>query len=280
MITQNAITEYQTYIATYMQPSSQRVYKNRLAGFFAALDTDKELASITRADVDAATVAYRATHSNNTVRLYVTVIRSFFAWCVDEGYIDRSPAVRLRRPRTPRRTPRAVPAPLLHELEAKLAGIDTKKWHDRRNVAIIRFILNTGLRRSEILSLRWSDVMERYVRITGKGDKERIIPLNGAAQAALAMVRRDDGRGHVFGHANGLPLHAESLDVVFKRWLVRNGLNYVGLHRLRHTFATQLLARGVTIYDIRDLLGHESVKTTEIYLSADGERLREAVESL
>lgn len=117
------------------------------------------------------------------------------------------------------------------------------------------------------------------LRVVGKGDKERIIPLNDQANEAISLVKRAGGVGDaIFGKDDGLHLNTNSLDVLIKRWIKKHKLPDLGLHRLRHTFATRLLARGVDIYDIRDLLGHESVKTTEIYLSANPERLRGAVE--
>lgn len=117
------------------------------------------------------------------------------------------------------------------------------------------------------------------MRGSGKGARERIIPLNKAARQALHTIQRNR-QGAVFGHEDGRHLHTNSLDVVLKRWVDRHRLPAVGLHRLRHTFATRLLARGVSLYDIRDLLGHESVRTTEIYLAANPDRLRGAVDLL
>lgn len=279
MLLATAIDEYLTYTATYLQTTSQRVYRNRLH-FLKRQFADREVESISRQDIDQAVLSYRETRSNNTVRLFVTCTRQLFAWCVDEGYIARSPASRLRKPRTPHRTPRSLRDPLVDELLHKLKSISTRKWHDRRNVAIVLFVLNTGLRRGEIIGLRWQDVdwEAGYVRVLGKGERERIVPLNPAAKDALLIVWGE--REHVFGRLDGGKMNGESLDVVIKRWVEYHGLPSFGLHKLRHTFATRLLARGVDIYDIRDLLGHSSVSTTEIYLSANPERLRGAVEKL
>jgi len=273
-----AIAEYLTAIAVYMQPSSVKSYQSKLKYLHEALGNTR-LETISRKQIDTIAADYRASKSAATTRLFVTVVREFFGWCAAEELIAKSPAARLRKPRAPRRTPRAYIDPVIEQLLTGLAILDKPTWADRRNAALLIFILHTGLRRAEAASWQWQDVdINGYIRVIGKGDRERVVPINREAKRALRSIHR--ASGHVFCNESGKPLHTNSLDVLLKRWLRKHNLPDVGLHRLRHTFATRLLSRGVALYDIRDLLGHESVKTTEMYLSAYPERLRGAVDRL
>jgi len=145
-----------------------------------------------------------------------------------------------------------------------------KYWHD-----MVILVLNTGLRRTELLNLKWRDVQDRELRITGKGNRRRTIPLNDAAQEVLARQVRHDS------YLWELPNRSQTgiLRRTFEHMRRLTGEDFK-LHRLHHTFATSLLAAGIDIVTIADILGHGRVLTSLLYSHSSPERLRQAVNSI
>jgi integrase/recombinase XerD len=228
-----------------------------------------------------------------TLHCYLSGLRRFFVWCVTQAYLTTDPTAGLKWPRLPRHVARCLQPGELAALHAALvappAGLDrraARSWE--RNRRVIYLMLFAGLRISEVALLRWEhiklDVPELLVE-RGKGGHQRIIPINAGLLTELLRVGADQRVGAVcethrrLGEGdNGITV--KSLGHVFERWLPALGLEGINAHRLRHTFATELRRSGADLEDIRQLLGHEWLETTQIYLGPDPERLRAAVDRL
>jgi site-specific recombinase XerD len=143
-------------------------------------------------------------------------------------------------------------------------------------------MLFSGLRLSEAAALRWCDVdleVRELMVVDGKGGKDRVVPLHPALVEELCQVRSPKPSWAVLGQRDGKPLTHKSLAHIFERWLADLGIR-ITAHRLRHSFATEMLRHGADIRAIQDLMGHTSLETTQRYLALHNEQLRGAIEKL
>ncbi|MFA4965008.1 MAG: site-specific tyrosine recombinase [Thermoleophilia bacterium] len=210
-------------------------------------------------------------------------VRSFYAYLVREGVRDDDPGARLRGPKKGQGLPRVLS---VEEVEHLLAKVVAAGPLGQRDLAALELLYGCGLRVSELLSLREGDVDVEggLVRCTGKGGKERVVPMGGPAARALARYLRDGRRQllrgrrrpDVFLNARGGPLTRQGLDYILRRILARaDMLGQASAHTFRHSFATHLLAGGADLRSVQEMLGHASVATTQIYTHVTVEHLRE-----
>lgn len=247
----------------------------------------------TMADLDAPIVRrYQElrslTCSEATIGNLLTVIRSFCKWSIREGLRTDDPTQLVEWPRRSRPLPRALSRPQLRALEAALDEPPNlgpvRRWFWLRNRRAVYLMLYAGLRISEVAALRWRDVDldagELQVR-DGKGGKDRSLPIHSRLAAELELVpevERQPGYA-VAGHESGACLTHKSMGHVFERWLPARGID-ISSHQLRHSFATQLLRNGADIRVIQELLGHESLETTQRYLKVWDDQKHAAVNLL
>jgi integrase/recombinase XerD len=174
----------------------------------------------------------------------------------------------------------------VEEVEAVLAKIVPAGPLGQRDLAAFELLYGSGLRVSELLGLREGDVDVEggLVRCVGKGDKERVVPMGGAAAEALGRYSRDGRRQllrgrrrpELFLNARGGPLTRQGLDYLLRKVLTRaDMLGQASAHTFRHSFATHLLAAGADLRSVQELLGHASVATTQLYTHVTVEHLRE-----
>jgi integrase/recombinase XerD len=218
-----------------------------------------------------------------TIRRAQSALRTYFGFLLDEGDIEVDPTERLESPRTGRKLPDVLdPA----EIERMLGSLDDSKDTWARDRAILEVLYGSGLRVSELtdLPVRSIDLEEQIVLVFGKGSKERLVPLGGAARRSLEVYLRqvrpglDRGasRGRVFLNARGTPLSRMSVWSIVKDAAERAGITKnVSPHTLRHSFATHLLEGGADLTVVQELLGHADISTTQIYTHVDREYLRE-----
>lgn len=222
-----------------------------------------------------------------TIGLHLTVIRSYCRWCQAQGLRADDPTLGLVWPRVPRNRPRALTAQQLRQLhdalalEPRYADPKTTRnyWRNRRGIYIL---LYAGLRIKELSQLAWDHIdMERGVLtvVDGKGGKDRVVPLARPLWDELARVPLDERRGAVCGRKNGQHVQEKSLAHLFERWLPARGLD-ISAHQLRHSCATLMRQYGADLRDIQEVLGHESLETTQVYLGVDPEDLRDAINAL
>ncbi|MDE6309642.1 MAG: site-specific tyrosine recombinase XerD [Muribaculaceae bacterium] len=212
-------------------------------------------------------------------------IRSFFRYLKLEQIIPENPALLLESPRTGRHLPQVL---TIDEIDSMIAAIDMDKPEGQRNRAIIETLYSCGLRVSELVNLTLNSIYadEEYIQVTGKGDKTRIVPI---AQSALTEIRdylpqrshtkiKPGEEGIVFLNNRGHRLTRVMVFYIIKRLASAAGIRKtISPHTLRHSFATHLLEGGANLRSIQQMLGHESIATTEIYLHLDRTHLRDQI---
>lgn len=213
-------------------------------------------------------------------------VRSFFTYLLHSDRIESLPTELIDTPKIARKLPDTLS---YDEVRRMIDGIDLSAPLGHRNRAILEVLYCCGLRVSELVNLRLSDIFtdDRIVRVTGKGDKQRLVPV---AEAALVQLRHylDQRRGMsvsaadadtVFLNQHGRRLTRVMIFTIIRRAAADAGISKtVSPHTLRHSFATHLLQGGADIRAVQELLGHESILTTEIYTHLEMRDLRGAME--
>ena len=220
-----------------------------------------------------------------SARRIISGLHSLFLFMVLDGFIDSDPSELLESPVIGEHLPEFLTP---SEVDCLEDSIDLSKPEGHRNRAIIEVLFSCGLRVSELVNLKFSDVFaeERFVRIMGKGAKERLVPISDRAlhEISLYMPWRDTlkvkkgEKDYVFLNRRGSHLTRVMILIMLKRQAEEAGLQKViSPHTLRHSFATALLEGGADLRVIQALLGHENIGTTEIYTHLSMQTLREEV---
>ncbi len=212
-------------------------------------------------------------------------VRSFYHYLVDESYLDDDPSELLESPQLGVHLPEVL---CTEEVDMLEASIDVSKPEGHRNRAIIEVLFSCGLRVSELVNLKISNIFreEMYLRIMGKGSKERLVPISEKALQELDLwfaVRRTMNIKHgeedyVFLNRRGAHLTRTMILIMIKRQALEAGITKtISPHTLRHSFATELLKGGADLRFIQAMLGHEYIGTTEIYTHIDDTMLRQEI---
>ena len=212
-------------------------------------------------------------------------VRSFFHFLLIDGYRDDDPTELLESPVLGEHLPEVLSTAEVDQLEE---SIDLSKWEGHRNRAIIEVLFSCGLRVTELVTLRLSNLYldEGYVRIMGKGSKERLVPISPRAVKELGlwfddrchMTIRPGEEDYVFLNRRGAHLTRTMILIMIKRQAAEAGIKKtISPHTLRHSFATALLEGGADLRAIQAMLGHESIGTTEIYTHIDTTTLRQEI---
>ena len=212
-------------------------------------------------------------------------VRSFYRFLLLDGYIENDPTELLESPRLGEHLPEVLSTKEVDQLEA---SIDLSKKEGPRNLAIIEVLFSCGLRVSELVNLKLSDLylQEGYIRVVGKGNKERLVPISEKAIRELGnwfydrneMVIKPGEQDYVFLNRRGAHLTRTMILIMIKRQAVEAGIKKtISPHTLRHSFATALLEGGADLRAIQSMLGHEDIGTTEIYTHLDTTTLREEI---
>ena len=225
-------------------------------------------------------------HSVNTDQARIlSGVRSFYRFLLLDGYIENDPTELLESPRLGEHLPEVLSTKEVDQLEA---SIDLSKKEGQRNLAIIEVLFSCGLRVSELVNLKLSDLylQEGYIRVVGKGNKERLVPISEKAIRELGnwfydrneMVIKLGEQDYVFLNRRGAHLTRTMILIMIKRQAVEAGIKKtISPHTLRHSFATALLEGGADLRAIQSMLGHEDIGTTEIYTHLDTTTLREEI---
>ena len=212
-------------------------------------------------------------------------VRSFYHFMMVDGYRDDDPTELLESPTLGEHLPEVLTTA---EVDALEASIDLSKWEGHRNRAIIEVLFSCGLRVSELVTLRLSNLYrdDGFVRINGKGAKERLVPISGRALKELdywfddrrQMIVKAGEEDYVFLNRRGAHLTRTMILIMIKRQAETAGIQKtISPHTLRHSFATALLEGGADLRAIQAMLGHESIGTTEIYTHIDMTTLRKEI---
>lgn len=212
-------------------------------------------------------------------------VRAFFKFMVIDGYFEQDPSELLENPVIGQHLPEYLTP---EEVDRLKDSIDLSKPEGHRNRAIIEVLFSCGLRVSELVNLKWSQLFreERFLRILGKGSKERLVPISDLALHEIdnylpwrnSLKIKPGEEDYLFLNRRGSHLTRTMVLIMLKQQAEEAGIQKtISPHTLRHSFATALLEGGADLRVIQAMLGHESIGTTEIYLHLSNQSLRQAV---
>ncbi|HDR68070.1 MAG TPA: site-specific tyrosine recombinase XerD [Bacteroidaceae bacterium] len=215
----------------------------------------------------------------------ISGLKSFYRFLLLDDQILKDPTAMLEGPRLGRKLPEVLS---VEEIDRILAVIDLSKPEGRRNRAMLEVLYSCGLRVSELINLRISNlfIKEGFFRIIGKGDKERLVPVSDKALKEIDLYMPDrnfldvkrDSEDILFLNRRGRKLTRVMVFTIIKELTAAAGIKKtVSPHTFRHSFATHLVEGGADLRAVQEMLGHESIITTEIYTHLDREYLREAI---
>jgi integrase/recombinase XerD len=215
----------------------------------------------------------------------VSGIRNFFRYCLAEQIISNDPTELIDTPKIKRSLPDVLSFP---EIEAMIAAIDHSKPEGQRNRAIVEVMYSCGLRVSEVVNLKIGFLYldAGFVRVIGKGDKERLVPIGSEAVKYIkiylrerkAVTSKTGDEEVLFLNRRGGKLSRVMIFMIIKDLALKAGIKKdISPHTLRHSFATHLVEGGADLRAVQEMLGHESITTTEIYTHLDREYLRETL---
>ena len=213
--------------------------------------------------------------SPTSLQRRLSACRSYYAWLLKHGVIEASPAIGLRAPRAPRKLPQVLDV----DEAVQLVEVDTSAPLGLRDRALLELFYSSGLRLSELCSLRWRDLQleQGLVTVLGKGNKQRSVPVGRQARIALLEWRTSTGAGNeafVFPGRGGGPISQRAVQVRIRTLAARQGLfKHVHPHMLRHSFASHVLESSGDLRGVQELLGHADIATTQIYTHLDFQHL-------
>jgi len=217
----------------------------------------------------------------------ISGIKGFYKYLLTEGLITGDPTTLLEAPKMRRKLPDVLS---FEEIEAMISAIDLSKPEGHRNKAILEVMYSCGLRVSELVGLRksWLFLDTGFISVIGKGDKERLIPIGGEAIHYLNLYQEGQRRAgviqpgyedFVFLNRRGKPLTRVMIFLIIKDLAKAAGIKKnISPHTLRHSFATHLVEGGADLRAVQEMLGHESITTTEIYTHLDKQFLKSTLE--
>ena len=212
-------------------------------------------------------------------------LKAFYRYLLLDDLIEKDPTALLEGPRLGRKLPEVL---TVSEIDRILQKIDLSKPEGRRNKAMLEVLYSCGLRVSELVGLRLSNLYrnEEFIRVIGKGDKERLVPISKKALKEIdlylpdrnSLVIRPGSEDVLFLNRRGRMLTRVMVFTIIKELASAAGIKKaVSPHTFRHSFATHLVEGGADLRAVQEMLGHESIITTEIYTHLDREYLREAI---
>jgi integrase/recombinase XerC len=235
-----------------------------------------ELAKLDAAQVRSFIAAeHRRGLSPKSLQRRLSACRSFFAWLLKHGRVAANPVAGVRAPKAPRKLPQVLDA----DEAMQLVEVPTDAPLGLRDRALLELFYSSGLRLSELCALRWSglDLSGGFVTVTGKGNKQRIVPVGSHASHALQAWRVDQQAQNdapVFPGRNGAPISQRAVQIRVKQLAQRQGLfKQVHPHMLRHSFASHVLESSGDLRGVQELLGHADIATTQIYTHLDFQHL-------
>ena len=217
----------------------------------------------------------------------ISGIRSFFKYCLQENLVKLDPTELLETPKLRRTLPDFLS---VEEINRIIGAIDLSKPEGERNRAILETMYSCGLRVSELVNLRLSSLYPElgFIKVIGKGDKERLVPIGNTAlkfigiyrgQVRVHMQIKKGNEDVLFLNRRGAGLTRQMIFILLKDLVREAGINKtVSPHTFRHSFATHLVEGGADLRAVQEMLGHESITTTEIYTHLDREYLRDTLQ--
>ena len=281
------LKEYQNYLRLErgLSPNTIQNYTfdiEKLVGFLTENNIEVSPIKITEEQVQQFIYAISTQVNARSQSRIISGLKSFFSYLIFEDYRKDSPMELIEAPRLGRKLPDTLS---IADIDTLIAAIDLSKPEGERNRAMIETLYGCGLRVSELVNLKISDLFfeESFIKITGKGNKQRFVPISDVTQKYIFLyknqVRRfqDIQKGHedtLFLNRRGRQLTRAMVFTIIKDLAEKINLNKaISPHTFRHSFATHLLENGADLRAIQMMLGHESITTTEIYVHLDRKHL-------
>jgi len=217
----------------------------------------------------------------------ISGLRGFFNYLVFEDYRKDNPLALVESPKIGRKLPDTIST---EEIDLLIAAVDLSKAEGERNRAILETLYGCGLRVSELTDLKISDLFfkEGFIKVTGKGNKQRFVPISDYTQKFINIYKNEirirqkinkDDSDTLFLNRRGNKLTRAMIFTIIRRLATKAGIQKkISPHTFRHSFATHLLENGADLRAIQQMLGHESITTTEVYMHVDRKHLREIME--
>lgn len=285
----NLIRKYQRYLKLEKgySPNTLDAYirdVDKLLKFLSDEEKTPQEAKLEDIENFAAAVCDLGIGARSLARI-LSGVRQFYRFLVLDGYMEADPTELLESPKQSQHLPEVLSTAEVDMLER---AIDLSKWEGHRNRAIIEVLFSCGLRVSELTHLKLSNLYreEQFVRVMGKGSKERLVPISPKALQELdywfadrnQMKIKEGEEDYVFLNRRGAHLTRTMILIMIKNYARDAGIKKtISPHTLRHSFATALLEGGANLRSIQAMLGHESIGTTEIYTHIDTTTLREEI---
>lgn len=270
-----------------LSPKTVEAYMRDIHRFYDFLGGRKELDQVELSDLqEFLTSLYDEKIQARSQARIISGIKAFYHFLVFENTIEEDPTELLDSPKIGRKLPSVLSIP---EIEAILGCIDLSKPEGHRNKAIIEVLYGCGLRVSELTELRlsWLHFNEGFVRIIGKGNKERLVPIGQTAQKAVMLYVEGEREklkiqkgceDIVFLNRRGSQLTRAMIFHIIKDLAKKAGITKtISPHTFRHSFATHLIDGGADLRAVQEMLGHESIITTEIYTHLDRNYIKENI---
>lgn len=288
----NIILDYEFYlkIERGLSENTLKNYSldiNGLADFILSKNIEENPKNCSKETLQEFIYQYSKSISANSQARRISAIKSFFNFLIFEKIRSDSPADLIEGPKLGRKLPVTLN---LTEIEKILNGIELNQPHGHRNRAIIETLYGSGLRVSELVNLRLSNIFfkEDIIRVIGKGDKQRLVPLGNYSKKFIKIymdeirvfkkIKKEDN-DVLFLNRNGRKITRAMIFTIIKESARKAGIKKkISPHTFRHSFATHLLENGADLRSIQLLMGHESITTTEIYTHLDKKHLKKVME--
>lgn len=278
--------DYRSYLRLEraLSPNTVSSYISDISKFASAFP---ERAVGTISDQDLMDFIYRQAREGISVRSQsrlVSSLKSFFGFLETEGRIPCDPSATLTTPKLPRKIPTVLS---VEEVVRIMDSVDLSEPEGHRNRAILEVLYSCGLRVSELVNLKISDMFlnDGFIRVIGKGDKQRLVPIGDPAAKAIRLYLSETQRTYrsknddiLFLNRRGGKMTREMIFLIVKRQCQAAGINKnISPHTFRHSFATHLVENGADLRAVQEMLGHESILTTEIYTHIDSKKWQESI---
>lgn len=265
--------EYYLKIECAMSPNTVASYISDLTAFFSAVGKDPK--DVVPEDI-ISYFAETATLSKRSQARVLSSLHSFYKWMIMEGEMTDNPSDAIEAPKLGKYLPAVLS---VEEVDRLIAAVDLDSAFGKRDRAMLETLYGLGLRVSELVSLRISSIWteQGFVSVIGKGDKQRLVPLGGMARDAIRDYLEVRGPAAdressdiLFLNRFGRALTRVAVFKMIKAYAVKAGISKeISPHTLRHSFATHLIENGADLRAVQEMLGHESILTTEIYTHID-----------
>ena len=265
--------EYYLKIECAMSPNTVASYISDLTAFFSAVGKDPK--DVVPEDI-ISYFAETTTLSKRSQARVLSSLHSFYKWMIMEGEMTDNPSDAIEAPKLGKYLPAVLS---VEEVERLIAAVDLDSAFGKRDRAMLETLYGLGLRVSELISLRISSIWteQGFVSVIGKGDKQRLVPLGGMARDAIRDYLEVRGPAAdressdiLFLNRFGRALTRIAVFKMIKAYAVKAGISKeISPHTLRHSFATHLIENGADLRAVQEMLGHESILTTEIYTHID-----------